>query len=144
MNKLHLGGQLFLIGIVGCGSVVTGEVLSTVRVAGTVTLNGKALEHYKVTFFPEGSRPASGVSDASGKFVLGTNKVGDGAVVGRHKVSVVYVGPPNTNPEAGMNDFSAPPPPKMKIPAKYNDPSKSGIVIEIASGGITDATVELK
>jgi hypothetical protein len=138
----------FFVGVIavfcGCGTSDTGEVLSTVSVSGTVSFNGKPLEYHKVTFIPENSRPASGVSDVTGKFVLGTNRPGDGAVVGKHKVSVVYVGPPETNPEAGMNDFSGPPPPKVKIPPKYNDPAKSGIEFDIPSGGKTDLVIELK
>lgn len=76
--------------------------------------------------------------------MLGTNRPDDGAVVGKYQVSVVYVGPPETNPEAGINDFSGPPPPKLKIPQKYNDPSKSGLKFEVTSNGLTDLVIDLK
>jgi hypothetical protein len=131
--------------VLGCGdSGPKADIETTVTASGTVTFEDAPLEFYQVTFQPEGHRVASGVSDAAGKFVLGTNKQGDGAVAGSHKVSVVYVGPPNTDPNAGMNDFKPPPPPKVKIPAKYHRPETSGITIEVPAGGSSDLHVDLK
>jgi len=76
----------------------TGDVMKTVSASGKLTLNGAPLEFYQVMFFPTDGRPAPGMTDAEGKFVLGTNGTGDGAMVGSHKVAVNWVGPPNTNP----------------------------------------------
>jgi hypothetical protein len=128
----------------GCNSQPTGEVVETVPAAGTLTYQGKPLEFYQVTFYPLDRRPAAGTTDENGHFVLGTNKPGDGAPPGLHHVTVTYVGPPNTDPAAGMSDFSPPPPPKVKIPAKYAVVKSSGLKVEIPEGGSQDLKIELE
>ena len=140
-----LVAPIVIASLIGCGSQPTGDVLPTVGVSGTLTYKGKALEYHQVTFVPsDGQRPAAGVSDENGKFTLGTNRPGDGAIKGTHNISITYVGPPNDDPEFGMNEFAAPPPPKVKIPRKYADPKKSDITIEVPDGGLTDVIIELK
>ena len=89
------------------------------------------------------SRPAMGVTDAEGRFTLGTNKPGDGAVAGSHKVAVTWVGPPSTNPNEGMTEFTSPPPPKVKLDPKYSDPETSGLVLEVPESGSAELKVEL-
>lgn len=134
-----------LLGLAGCGSTDTGEVVPTVPANGTVTYNGKPLEYHQITLFPsDNQRPAAGVSDSDGKFVLGTNQPGDGAIQGTHTVSITYVGPPNTDPGAGMMEFPAPPPPEVKIPENYRDPQRSGITVEVPQGGLSDWQLNLK
>ena len=63
---------------------------------GTVTLDGKPLPQSKVMFAPISNRknskagkPAFGVVDAGGGFVLSTYSPDDGAVVGDHWVTVI-------------------------------------------------------
>lgn len=139
--------SLLTLLVVGCGPAApSGDVLDTVPAGGVLTYQGKPLAHHQVLLYPQaaGGRPAAGTSDAEGKFVLGTNTTDDGAVVGTHQVAVLYVGPPNANPEAGMNDFSAPPPPDVKIPEKYMDGKTSGLTVEIPSGGNSSLSIELQ
>lgn len=132
-------------GLSACGSgSPTGDIEKTVGAGGVLTYQNKPLEFYQVTFYPEGHRPAAGTTDEQGRFVLGTNKAGDGAVAGTHRVAVTYVGPPSTNPEEGMNEFSTPPPPKVKVPRKYNDVKSSGLKYEVPAGGATDLKVNLE
>ncbi len=135
-----------MLAVAGCGGgQPTGEVVPVVKAAGKVTWKGQPLEYHQVILFPAGDgRPAAGVSDAEGAFVLGTNAPNDGAVKGTHRVAVTYVGPPNTNPEAGMTDFTPPPPPKVKIDKKYANVETSGITVEIPSSGKTDILIELQ
>lgn len=130
----------------GCGpGQPTADIVETVPVAGVLSYQGKPLEYHQVTCYPSGGeRPAAGIADASGRFTLGTNGEGDGAVAGTHQVAVTYVGPPNTDPEAGMNDFSPPPPPKVKIPAKYRNIKTSELQVEIPEGGIDDLKIDLQ
>jgi hypothetical protein len=131
------------IALSGCGDS-TAEIERTVTARGVLTHRGQPLPYYQLMFHPgEGHRPAAGISDEKGKFVLGTNGEGDGAAAGKHRVSVVYVGPPSANPEAGMNDFSPPPPPKVKLAAKYSQPETSGITLEIPASGSSDLKVEV-
>lgn len=75
-------GLLFLI---GCGDGRPKRV----PVTGVVTLNGKPVEDAGVMFMSSnGGRPASGVTDADGRFKLTTFKQYDGAVLGQHVITV--------------------------------------------------------
>lgn len=129
--------------LAGCGSQPSGDVLSTVPAGGTLTYKGKPLEFHQVIFMRKGERPAAGVSNGDGKFTLGTNDAGDGAPPGDYEVAVTYVGPPSTNPEEGMNEFTTPPPPKVKIDRKYSDSTKSGVKVTVPNGGSTGLKVDL-
>lgn len=139
--------------IAGCGS----DMPSTVPVTGTVTMDGSPVEGATVNFLSEeGARTASGRTDASGKFTLktivGTDSA-DGAVVGRHQVAVVKtesegqsVGDPKEfmskmaeNPTI-TSDFKI----KQVIPAKYGNPTMSGLTADVSEGGANDFTFELK
>ncbi len=150
--RLHkLAVQLFCIGLLtGCSSQYEyrAETVDTVPVSGTLTYKGQPLEYYQVVFFPvDGVRVAAGVTDASGKFTLGTNDGGDGSPVGSCKVAVNFVGPPSTDAggnEQIIDDPSKLPKPKVKIPAKYNDPEKSGLVQEVPAAGLTELKIDLK
>lgn len=132
--------------VCGCGaSQPTGERVPTVLASGHLTLNGEPLEYYQVLCFPpDGERPAVGTADEEGKFVLGTNQPGDGAVVGSHQVAIHWVGPPSTDPNEGILEFSKPPTPPVKIDPRYSDPQKSGIVVEIPVSGTEDIVIDLK
>jgi hypothetical protein len=112
----------------------------TVPAAGVLTYRGQPLEYHQVMFYPSSQRPAAGTTDANGRFVLGTNREGDGAPVGTHQVAVTYVGPPNSNPE----DAASLPPPKVKIPAKYRSTKTSGLQVEIPAGGSKDLKIDLQ
>src|SRR5947207_5917383 len=83
---------LLALSVAGCGN--SSDIEQTVPVSGIVTYQGRPLEGYQVTFIPEdGHRPAVGVTDAAGKFTLGTNNVGDGAPPGKSKVAFVWIAP---------------------------------------------------
>lgn len=70
---------------VGCGPDRPG----TIPVSGRVTLEGKPVAGAAVTFAPaDGRRPATGLTDAEGRFTLATFADGDGALPGEHRVTV--------------------------------------------------------
>ena len=143
MTKWNLIFGLSL-GLLGCAPAQpTGDVIDTVRASGILTHKGAPIEFYQVLFFPKDIRPAMGVTDAEGRFTLGTNELGDGAVAGSHKVAVTWVGPPSTNPNEGMTEFTSPPPPKVKLDPKYSDPETSGLVLEVPESGSAELKVEL-
>ena len=58
------------------------------KVQGTVTLQGKPLAGATITFTPEKGRPATGVTDEEGNYLLSTFKANDGAALGRYPVSI--------------------------------------------------------
>lgn len=139
------GACCFTLALTGCGpSAPTGDTVQTMAASGTLTYMGEPLEHHQVTVMPENARPAVGISDESGRFVLGTNAKGDGAVVGVHRVAVTYVGPPSTNPEEGIMEFTPPPPPKVKIDEKYSNVETSGLTVEIPQDGTDDLQIDLQ
>jgi hypothetical protein len=120
----------------GCGS---GGAASTEAVTGTVTYNGAPVADASVTFTPEKGRPATGITDAGGKFTLTTNVVGDGAVAGKHKVSIApnasQVPPMPGTPEAAAAAAGKPP-----FPPRYSNPETSGLTADVKEGGGNDFT----
>ncbi len=139
----------FLLALVGCSNYSqTAHIEKVVPASGMLTYQGKPLESYQVTLLPtDGRRPATGITDAAGKFVLGTNNVGDGAPPGKHKVAIVW-SPPRPAGEMGqetINDNPATmPKPKIKIPDKYSDPEKSGLVQEVPARGTSELKFDLQ
>uniref|UniRef100_A0A7C4LM64 Carboxypeptidase regulatory-like domain-containing protein n=1 Tax=Schlesneria paludicola TaxID=360056 RepID=A0A7C4LM64_9PLAN len=122
------------------------EVLSTVPVSGTLTYQGQPLESYRVTLYPEhGDRASSGLTDAEGKFTLGTNREGDGAPPGRYRVVIAYSPPPSgdTTLDLPIEDPSQLPQPKIKIPSKYSSPEKSGLTQEVPRDGLKNWKLDL-
>jgi len=112
---------------VGCGR--DGRLL-TAQVSGTVTLDGKPLPYGEVLFAPANGRVAKGtVKD--GHFTLRTYGVADGAVLGRHRVSVtarkMLEGSRSGAP--GIPQYA----PSL-IPEHYAAPATSGLEFEVTSG----------
>ena len=136
---------LAALSLAGCGTgTPTGDIVETVPARGTLRYRGEPLAWHRITVMPEGDRPAVGVANESGEFVLGTNDKEDGAVVGTHSVAVSYVGPPNENPGEGVMEFTPPPPPKAKIDNKYGNPETSGLTVQIPEGGTDSLTIDLQ
>ena len=104
--------------------------VDTAPVHGTVTLDGKPLPCGQVVFQPLSGRIAKGVIE-DGKFTLGTYKAADGAVLGRHRVSVTARKTlEGEEPGAiGMPRFG----PSL-IPERYGDSAASGLEFEVPSG----------
>lgn len=140
-----------LLGLDGCGS---GRP-KTVRVTGTVTLDGKPIEGANVTFYPEtgeqpstgtspkdkkaltGSRPATGTTDKEGQFTLKTFEEGDGALPGHYKVAIIKKEVTGFLADKdGLSGGIAPEGVKEKwiIPQKYSDPKTSGLTAEVKPG----------
>ena len=138
---------VWVMTVVGCSSEGA-HIEKVVPVSGTLTYQGKPLEFYQVTFMPEdGRRPATGITDAAGKFTMGTNDAKDGAPPGMNKIAVVWVGPPSKSQpgsEAIIDDPSKLPKPKVKVPDKYNDPATSGLSQDVPAGGMNDLKLDLK
>jgi len=137
----------FALGLLisGCGSSgPKPDIFETVSAAGTVTYKGQALEGYEVVFHQDGKRPAQGKTDASGKFVLGTNGPGDGAPAGKHKVTVVFVPVVPDSASATPDEIAkGASKPKVIIPKKYADREKTPLEVEIPAGGSSDLKLEL-
>jgi hypothetical protein len=135
--RLHFAVLCLLVTTVGCGS-------NMAPVSGTVMLDGKPLANATVVFEPISNEPnpgpgSIGTTNAKGEFSLQlmTGK-GQGAVVGKHKVSITaYEGggeAPSSSPDAVFR--------KPLVPTMYNAESK--LTFEVPSGGTTSANFFLE
>lgn len=156
MKRLLLHGCLLFVPLAlgGCGA---SGLPSTVPVTGTVTLDGTPVDGATVNLLSDvGNRVASGKTDASGKFslktIVGSQSV-DGAIVGGHGVAVLKAessGEPMGDPREMMEKMTTNPAITSEfkqtyvIPAKYNNPTMSGIRVEVTESGPNDITLDLK
>ncbi len=153
MSRIQAGCLLGVVSVcllAGCddGYAPKAIIEKVVPVSGTLSYQGRPLEYFQVTLQPDGGqRTAVGVTDAAGKFTLGTNKAGDGAPPGPCKISVNFVGPPvedTAGLEPGIEDPSKLPKPPVKLPAKFGNPETSGLVLDIPAGGVSDLKLDLQ
>lgn len=114
-------GVLTLVTAVGCGDGRPQRV----PVSGHVLIDGKPLTHGYVQFAPGDSRASTGGLDADGHFELTCFEIGDGAVTGKHTVSVM------SQEAIGQETI------KWHAPKKYANVNTSGLEQEIT--GPTDA-----
>jgi hypothetical protein len=100
-------------------------------VSGTVTYKDKPVPRATVLFAPEKGPAATGVTDAAGRYTLKTSKLGEGAVVGKHAVSITAGESPDYDPLAP----GAGPPPAVKwlIPEKYASAATSGLSVTVSN-----------
>lgn len=117
-------GRLFCaiaaLALAGCSRSHERE---TAQVLGVVTLDGKPLTRGTVMFVPETGRAGTGVIAADGSYTLTTYQPDDGALVGRHKVSVAI--------PLGSETASAQASP---IPQRYMSADSSGLAFEVKAG----------
>ena len=95
-------------------------------VNGKVLYNGQPAEGATVVLHPaDASAPKpSGTVDADGSFTLRTHPHGEGAPAGDYAVVVTWY-PPNSR---GLEN------PKPKLPARYSDPTQSGLKATVKTG----------
>lgn len=129
--------------LTGCGGSDRPQV---VAVSGVVTFDGAPLADAKVNFMAAGaSQAATGTTDSEGKFQLTTYKENDGAVIGKHIVTITKVesgggeGMDASNPDAAYAAaMSGAAQPESEIPAKYGDPAQSGLDANVTADGPND------
>lgn len=122
---------------------------ATAPVTGRVLLDGKPVADAAVMFEPaDGGVPARGSTRGDGGFTLSTFARDDGALVGRHRVSVSkFVTEGVAANEFGLETAPGQPglQPKAALPARYADPKTSGLEATVESGGTTvEFTLESK
>jgi hypothetical protein len=79
---LRTVSPLLLVALAGCSDT------NIVPVTGTLTYKGQPVPNAYVDFIPEDGRPSWGETDEQGRFKLNYDVKHDGAIVGKHKVSV--------------------------------------------------------
>ncbi|MFM7056990.1 MAG: hypothetical protein ACKO2P_08720 [Planctomycetota bacterium] len=130
----------------GCSSAYAPQAdqASSVPASGVATWKGQPLPGFRITLHPaDNQRPAAGVTDAEGRFVLGTNSVSDGAIAGTHKVSVVWEQPVDDglgSAPAEAATLKAP----VDLPAKFASPETSGLTLEVPDSGSSTLQLTLQ
>ena len=130
----------------------SGDGFKLVPVSGRVTKNGQPLPNVRVVFQPtDGENPgpgSAGTTDADGRYTLVVSSqqyTGNGAVVGRHRVSIGTIlpgeGAKPTDPSVGTPD-GEPLAGKELIPPKYNQDST--LTFDVPPGGTDKADFDLK
>jgi hypothetical protein len=112
----------------GCGP--TENLPECAPVTGKVTIGGQPLASAMVTFHPEGEgNKGQASTEVDGTYVLNTYDVKDGAVVGKHTVTVErYLPPMPTQPGGKI------PTARSTVPKKYNTPETSPLKVEVKKG----------
>jgi hypothetical protein len=131
---------MVLVLVAGCGRAGTER---TAKVTGTVTYKGSPAEGAAVTFYPEQGRPASGVTDAQGRFTVSTFASGDGAVLGKHAVTIAEAAGGEPPPMPGMPGAENYKPPEPRFPAKYADRSTTPFTATVEKGKKNEFTFDM-
>ncbi|MDA0661108.1 MAG: carboxypeptidase-like regulatory domain-containing protein [Planctomycetota bacterium] len=126
---------LAVLSLTGCNN---GQKVFPLKVRVT-NASGQPLSGVSVVFnCAEAQKSANGSTDADGACSLSTFKPGDGVVLGKHSVSVFI-----------PNSWEDKPDPKKKvatsaIPARYADPSTSGLEYTIAKDGPREVEIVIQ
>jgi hypothetical protein len=119
----------FLITVAGCGKSKQATVTGTVHYKGQPVTGGTFI------FSPVGEGPpAAAEVHPDGTYTVGTNG-GDGALVGRNRVSYTPPSPPLTEEQRSDRNYTAPPSPYLGLIPKDMEidvnPGKNAIDIEL-------------
>jgi hypothetical protein len=115
---------------------------ATYPVSGQVTIEGKPAAGADLRFYetrggtPSLSRPYA-TTDAEGRFVVSTYGMHDGAPPGEYRVTVSWKGPLD---RISPDQRDAMP---ERLPARFADPSTSGIQVSIVRGQNLLETIEI-
>jgi hypothetical protein len=143
-SRLHgreLAGMCVLaacLATAGCAKPVRAP---TAKASGTLSAGGAPLAGVNVTFTPAAGRSAGGTTDAEGKFSLSTFAPGDGAVPGKHRVTLSLK--QADVPMPGTPEAAAYKPPPQPFAKKYAGLSTTDLEVEIPAGGNKAITLEV-
>ncbi|MCC9607808.1 DUF4198 domain-containing protein [Blastopirellula sp. JC732] len=118
-----------VVAAIGCGGDANTPPLG--KVTGNVTLNGQPLDGATVEFIPQGGRPSTGFTDASGNYTLLFRADAPGAVIGKHSVRITSQRG-RSGGEGGEPLVEAR---AETVPSQYND--KTTLEVEVTSGSNT-------
>jgi hypothetical protein len=132
---------VFALIALGCSSRKAGPV-PVHEVSGVVTYKGQPVVGADLTFFnKELDRSAFGRTDEQGRYRLTTFSINDGAVAGKHIVTIAksetpavapvipdVESPEYMPPGLGESSMPAQEPPKSSFPEKYGSQETSGLI----------------
>lgn len=116
----------------------------TVPAAGRLTYQGKPLPNIEIVFTPTQGRRGSATTDDGGGFRVSTFAKGDGAVPGRHRVTLW---PAVTNPLIKAEENPAlrgrTPEPTLPFPKRYSSPD-SPLIVDLGDRGSRNLELQLE
>jgi hypothetical protein len=124
----------------GCGGPSRPETAPT---SGRVTYKGQPVAGGRIVFFPEPSgagRQAIGTIGPDGRYSLTTFRDGDGAVLGRHRVTIKatrVTGPPSPEEAADQMRRGVDLGVEWLVPKKYSRPETSPLTADVKRGDNT-------
>lgn len=155
MARLRRFLQLFcLFAVFGCGSD-PGPPVPVHPVTGKVTYKGEPVVGADITFMnAEANRSAFGRTNDRGEYQLTTFSANDGAVAGKHVVTITKIesAPPTTEAapiesEAyvppGLGESTEPPKPKSTFPEKFGKQDTSGLIAVVNADAPNKINFEL-
>ena len=123
--------QLSLSALLLCYCGCSGSSSNFGTVEGTVTLDGKPLSGVSVMFYPEsGARSSAGQTDENGKYSLRHTRDTEGAVIGKHRVTISTEDLADRDEEVATKKRKA-------LPLKYTDQNKTELSETVESGNNT-------
>ncbi len=130
--------------LVGCGG---SDHEQTAPVTGKITFQGAPVTKGRIAFYPPKGRPAMGAIQSDGTYSLTTFDQGDGALLGKHRVTITVnetVGgqpPPASFEEeikqAGKTASSGVAKVVWLVPQEYSNRKTSKLEAEVVSGDNT-------
>lgn len=129
-------GGLLLVGLATGGGC--SRQSPVYPVSGRVSLDGKPLVDAQISFRPAQGPEAFGVLDGEGRYTLSTRAAGDGAVAGKHAVTLSpltegLILTPDAEPRLPAPTPGATPG-AMPVPAKYLQAETSGLTATVEPG----------
>lgn len=120
---------------VGCGP----SRPETAPVSGHVTFQGKSVTEGTIVFQPEQGRQAIATIGADGSYTLTTFEQGDGAMLGKHRVTIESrrITVPTLPGEEAGESVGTYGPPKVEwlVPEKFSSPDSSPLKAVVRKGG---------
>lgn len=123
--------------LAGCG----GAEHPLAQVKGTVTRDGKPMEHIMVHFLPNQGRPSWGVTDAQGRYTMEyTDR--KGVEIAQHKVYVTF-SPQDIQVKMDLEFGKYKVPPEIKeILKKYGDPETTPLTYDVQESQTIDLALD--
>lgn len=112
-----------------CGCPASNDGIGTVE--GVITLDGEPVDQASVMFFPQSGRASIGTTDDTGHYKLLYTRSADGAVIGKHKVTISTE--VKENSDYGTEEVATAAR-KEIIPKKYLDRRKTELTATVTGG----------
>lgn len=154
--KFRMGFVGLALLALGCGSGGGEPPAPVYPVSGKVTFKGQPVVGADITFHHESTdRSAFGRTDDAGEYKLTTFSANDGAVEGKHGVTISKFEAPveasavadiesETYEPPGFNESTDPVTPKSDLPEKYGKEATSGLIAVVNKDAPNSINFELE